>query len=50
MGAGSGYYTVRLAKQVGPNGRVYATDVQLATETFESQAKDVSAKVRKTVK
>src|SRR5512139_2220954 len=28
VGAGSGYYTVRLAKQVGPNGRVYATDVQ----------------------
>ena len=28
VGAGSGYYTVRLAKQVGANGRVYATDVQ----------------------
>ena len=28
VGAGSGYYTVRLAKQVGPNGQVYATDVQ----------------------
>ena len=28
VGAGSGYYTVRLAKQVGPNGRVYATDIQ----------------------
>ncbi|MBX3726068.1 MAG: phasin family protein [Xanthomonadales bacterium] len=31
-------------------GALYANDVQLATETFESQAKDVSAKVRKTVK
>jgi precorrin-6B methylase 2 len=28
VGAGSGYYTIRLAKQVGPNGRVYATDIQ----------------------
>jgi SAM-dependent methyltransferase len=28
VGAGSGYYTVRLAKAVGPNGRVLATDIQ----------------------
>jgi SAM-dependent methyltransferase len=28
VGAGSGYYTVRLAKAVGPGGRVYATDIQ----------------------
>lgn len=28
VGAGSGYYTVRLARQVGSNGRVYATDIQ----------------------
>jgi len=28
VGAGSGYYTVRLAKRVGPIGRVFATDVQ----------------------
>ncbi len=28
VGAGSGYYTVRLAKRVGPSGRVFATDVQ----------------------
>lgn len=28
VGAGSGYYTVRLAKAVGPDGRVYATDIQ----------------------
>jgi ubiquinone/menaquinone biosynthesis C-methylase UbiE len=28
IGAGSGYYASRLAKQVGPTGRVYATDIQ----------------------
>ena len=28
VGAGSGYFTVRLASRVGPAGRVYATDIQ----------------------
>ncbi|MFN2444129.1 MAG: class I SAM-dependent methyltransferase [Vicinamibacterales bacterium] len=28
VGAGSGYYTMRLAVKVGPSGRVFATDVQ----------------------
>lgn len=28
IGAGSGYYTSRMAKKVGPTGRVYATDIQ----------------------
>src|SRR5262245_40936187 len=28
IGAGSGYMTIRLAAEVGPNGRVYANDVQ----------------------
>lgn len=28
IGAGSGYYTVRMARKVGPSGRVYATDIQ----------------------
>jgi ubiquinone/menaquinone biosynthesis C-methylase UbiE len=28
VGAGSGYMTVRLARRVGPAGRVYATDLQ----------------------
>ena len=29
IGAGSGYYTVRMARKVGAEGRVYATDIQL---------------------
>nr|MCU0229384.1 methyltransferase domain-containing protein [Bryobacterales bacterium] len=29
IGAGSGYYTERLSKAVGPSGKVYATDVQI---------------------
>jgi ubiquinone/menaquinone biosynthesis C-methylase UbiE len=28
IGAGGGWFTVRLARQVGPNGKVYAEDVQ----------------------
>jgi protein-L-isoaspartate O-methyltransferase len=28
IGAGSGYYTSRMARKVGPSGRVYATDIQ----------------------
>ena len=28
IGAGSGYYSSRIAKRVGPNGHVYATDIQ----------------------
>lgn len=28
LGAGGGWFTIRLAKRVGPNGRVYAEDVQ----------------------
>ena len=28
LGAGGGWFTVRLAQRVGPNGRVYAVDVQ----------------------
>ena len=28
IGAGSGYYTSRMAKLVGPSGRVFATDIQ----------------------
>ena len=28
IGAGSGYFSVRLARAVGPEGRVYAVDIQ----------------------
>jgi ubiquinone/menaquinone biosynthesis C-methylase UbiE len=30
VGAGAGYFTIRLARRVGPNGMVYSTDVQQA--------------------
>ncbi|MBY0504756.1 MAG: methyltransferase domain-containing protein [Bryobacteraceae bacterium] len=28
IGAGVGYYTIRMAKKVGPGGKVYASDIQ----------------------
>jgi 2-polyprenyl-3-methyl-5-hydroxy-6-metoxy-1,4-benzoquinol methylase len=28
IGAGAGWFTIRLARRVGPNGKVYSTDVQ----------------------
>ena len=28
VGAGGGWFTVRLARRVGPNGKVYAEDIQ----------------------
>ena len=34
VGAGAGWFTVRLARRVGPNGRVYAEDIQ--REMFEA--------------
>jgi SAM-dependent methyltransferase len=36
LGAGGGWFTIRLARRVGPNGRVYAVDVQrLMKEAIE---------------
>lgn len=29
LGAGTGYYAVRMARKVGPQGKVYAVDIQL---------------------
>jgi len=48
IGAGGGYFTVRLAKRVGPNGVVYAEDVQPAMlEAIKRRvAKDASKDVR----
>ena len=36
LGAGGGWFTMRLARRVGPNGSVYAVDVQrLMIEAIE---------------
>lgn len=41
LGAGSGYFTVRLARAVGPNGKVYAVDIDAQMlEYIERRAKD----------
>ena len=40
LGAGGGYFTIRLARRVGPNGRVYAEDVQ--RQMIESIARRVN--------
>ncbi|HEY4015294.1 MAG TPA: methyltransferase domain-containing protein [Polyangiaceae bacterium] len=41
VGCGSGYFTVHLAKRVGPRGRVFATDLQ--QEMLDLLAKKVAA-------
>jgi ubiquinone/menaquinone biosynthesis C-methylase UbiE len=48
VGAGSGYFTVRLAKRVGPNGAVWANDVQasMIEAITRRVAKDVSKDIR----
>ena len=40
VGAGSGYYTVRLAERVGPSGKVFATDIQPQMVTLLRQRVD----------
>ena len=43
IGAGSGYYTSRIAKRVGPTGRVFATDIQPGMiELLEQRVKNES--------
>jgi ubiquinone/menaquinone biosynthesis C-methylase UbiE len=37
VGAGSGWFTVRLARRVGPNGRVYAADIDPAWTAYLSR-------------
>ncbi len=39
VGAGSGWFTIRLARRVGPNGRVYAEDINpLMLESIKNAA------------
>lgn len=51
IGAGEGYYTVRLAERVGPKGRVLAQDVipevrdKLAERVYREQLDNVSVKL-----
>ncbi len=40
LGAGGGWFTVRLARRVGPNGQVFAEDIQ--SQMIESIARRVS--------
>jgi ubiquinone/menaquinone biosynthesis C-methylase UbiE len=41
IGAGSGYFSVRLARAVGPNGKVYAVDIDSAMlEYIQRRAKE----------
>ncbi len=40
IGAGAGWFTIRLARRVGPNGRVYAQDIQ--REMLEATRRRVS--------
>src|SRR5262249_37438291 len=40
VGAGSGYYTFRLAAAVGPKGKVYANDIQKEMLEIISKRKD----------
>ena len=51
IGAGSGYFTIRLARRVGPNGIVWAEDVQPAMlEAVERRvAKDVARDIRNVI-
>jgi ubiquinone/menaquinone biosynthesis C-methylase UbiE len=51
IGAGSGYFTIRLARRVGPNGVVWAEDVQPAMlEAIKRRvAKDVAKDIRNVI-
>ena len=39
IGAGGGWFTVRLAQRVGPNGLVYAEDIQPADDRVDQPAR-----------
>jgi ubiquinone/menaquinone biosynthesis C-methylase UbiE len=51
IGAGSGYFTIRLARRVGPNGVVWAEDVQpVMLEAIERRvAKDAAKDIRNVI-
>jgi ubiquinone/menaquinone biosynthesis C-methylase UbiE len=47
LGAGSGWFTIRLARRVGPNGKVYAEDIQ--REMYEAIDRRVKREGLRTV-
>jgi ubiquinone/menaquinone biosynthesis C-methylase UbiE len=47
LGAGGGWFTVRLSRQVGPNGRVYAEDIQ--PQMIQAIERRVAREVRRNV-
>ena len=51
VGAGGGWFTIRLSRRVGPNGRVYAEDVQpQMIEAIERRVKRADLRNVKTVR
>ena len=50
VGAGDGYFTIRMAKRIGPSGRVYANDIDAkALETLKSRCKEEKLKNVRTI-
>ena len=45
VGAGGGWFTVRLARRVGPNGTVFAQDVQARWTPHSSSTRTTSSRI-----
>ena len=49
LGAGGGWFTVRLAKRVGPNGLVYAEDIQREIDGMKMKRREVETTLESTI-